>query len=182
MADNATLQALGEMQRKIDRLIDRWDERERRETALPSNIAALQTQIDALDTRVDALETHTHAWNDITNKPTTFTPADHGNEAHTPDFAASAHGHDYSDISGQHSSSAHSVAYAAALHDNTAHNPQMAEASHDHDSSYASAGHNHDGAYSAVGHTHSYASTTHIHDVPDVTAGTHKATTTTPIG
>jgi len=46
----------------------------------------------------------TASWEQITGKPSTFTPSEHGNEAHDPNFANEGHDHDlaYADIDHDH--------------------------------------------------------------------------------
>jgi hypothetical protein len=76
---------------------------------------------------------HTHAYSSLTSIPSSFPPDLHGNSAHSPSFADSAHIHD---------------AYASSTHN--------------HDSAYSGAGHNHDSSYSGTSHTHAYSSLTSI--------------------
>lgn len=143
-------------------------------TSVATDTVSLDTRMDALenpttgvDARLDALEgwrggtvdptlaahtsslaTHTHAWSAITDKPSEFTPAAHGNERHSSTFIT---GVSWDAVTGKpstftpaaHGNEAHTSAFITGLswdqiaakpttfppsmHANEAHNPDFVE-------------------------------------------------------
>lgn len=85
---------------------------------------------------------HAHAWEDITGKPSTFSPKNHQ--------------HPWSSIMGKPgtfppSTHNHDTRYSRVSH---LHDDRYPTKSHGHDSRYARLSHNHDETYARVGHTH----------------------------
>lgn len=112
--------------------------------------------------RGDGTEVDVSSWDNVSGKPTSFTPSAHaashrigGTDVLTPsDIGASstAHGHVgvYAGVNHTHSD------YAATTHN---HDTAYATTGHTH-TGYAATGHNHDAAYATAGHSHSgYEST-----------------------
>ena len=111
---------------------------------------------------------HTHAYADLTGKPTipsipSSLPANGGNAdtvdgKHASDFATSGHTHTASDVGAapaSHTHTASEVGAAAANHSHTPASIGAAPASHSH-SEYAAANHGHTG-YADEDHTHTAA-------------------------
>jgi hypothetical protein len=109
----AVWDAIARLKDSLDRLADKVERMSLRETVdqdARDDIAVLQSDLTALTTRVTTAESDIDAlqtWRtDDEPKIDALYPT-HDNLRHDPDYSAVGHTHTYSDITGQHTSSAH---------------------------------------------------------------------------
>jgi hypothetical protein len=115
------------------------------------SIASLSSRIDNISTELSGLNL---SWDNITGKPSTYTP--------------SAHTHVWKDITDAPSKISSFTNDAGYLTTTDASSTYLtktdASSTYQAKGSYASASHNHDSVYSKLGHTHNYASSVKVGD------------------